>query len=285
MPCAAHAAAAPTHRAVPGRRGGACVRAVALSAVLLVAASAPAVGQADGPPAGGTRLDAVLSHETSRGAYGEPGTRTRIHQTTLTLRLRGRLHGRDASLEVQLPHLRVASRGAAAGLPDALQRGGSQTSGLGDVWWVGRWALRPADAPGPGLDLAVKFKTATGAVARGLGSGGRDLALQLEWLQPAWGGQLFGHLGKRHTGDLPGFRPYRNPWYGQLGWQTSPWPKVDLGAQWDAREPIGRLGPLLETTVYGALRQGDERWMLSLTRGWRDASPDLAMGLAWRHRF
>lgn len=225
-------------------------------------------------------LDLVLSHEQSRGLYGER-TATRIRQTALTLRYRGQ----GWSAEVQLPWLEIDSAGSQGGLPDGAQPGRASERGLGDIWLKAGLGLRDADAAGPGIDLVAKLKTRSGDAARGLGSGGTDLAWQIEALQPVGLATLFGHVGWRHTGDVPGYRPYRNPWYGQLGLLHAPSPALELGAYAEAREPIGRLGALGEATVYAAWRQDRQRWQAYVTRGWRDASADWALGLSWRVRY
>jgi len=248
--------------------------ALALVTLITVLCTAPARAQ----PAPG-QIDLRLAHERSQGRYGET-SRTTIDQTTLAVRY----HGTGWWTDLQLPWLRVRSPGG-SGLPEANGAAGSQVQGLGDVWWRGRLALREADARGPGLDLVLKLKLATGDADRGLGTGGRDVALQLDLDQTTAGAQWLAHLGWRHTGDPAGFRPYRNPWYGGVGVQRALSPAWELGAGIDWREPIGRLGPLGEATVHLAWRDGARRWQLHLTGGWERASPDVALGLSWRQRF
>ena len=126
---------------------------------------------------------------------------------------------------------------------------------------------------------------ANGSASRGLGTGGRDMAVQLDVVQTVGLATVFGHLGWRHTGDPAGFKPYRNPWYGELGALHRLESGLDLGAYVTLREPIGRLGPLGEGTAYVAWRQGRQRWQFHLTRGWQTASPQGAAGLTWRQRF
>lgn len=224
-------------------------------------------------------IDLVLSQERSRGLYGD-ATVTRIRQTALTARYRGA----GWSAELQLPWLDVDSGGPTGGLPDGAQFGRSREQGLGDIWLKAGLALREVDASGPGVDVVAKLKTRSGDADRGLGSGGTDLALQLELVQGLGPFSVFGHLGWRRTGDVPGLRPYRNPWYGQLGLMHRPTPALELGALVDVREPIGRLGPLGEGTLFVAWRKGRHRWQLYLSQGWRDASADRALGLSWRVR-
>ena len=260
----------------PRLRGGlaACVHVLP---VCLALGTGQAVAQ--GAPAPGD-VDLQLSHERSSGHYGDP-TPTRIDQTTLTVRY----HGTGWSTELQLPWLQVRSGAASGGLPDSAGSGSSREQGAGDVWWRSSLTLRDFDTQGPGVDLTVKLKAANGSASRGLGTGGRDMAVQLEVVQTVGLATVFGHLGWRHTGDPAGFKPYRNPWYGELGAQHRLESGLDLGAYVTLREPIGRLGPLGEGTAYVAWRQGRQRWQLHFTRGWQTASPQGAAGLTWRQRF
>lgn len=261
-----------------GRRRATRVLAACCCVLALLGPACPAVAQDLPPPAG--RVDLVLSHEQSRGLYRE-ATATRIRQTSLTLRYRGG----GWSAEVQLPWLEVDSAGGSGGLPDAAVAGRSREQGLGDVWLKGSVTLRELEASSTGIDLVAKLKTPAGDMARGLGSGGTDLALQLDAVRALGATVLFGHLGRRWTGDVQGYAPYRNPWYAQLGAQRALTPVFEWGLYADLREPLGRLGPLGEATAYAAWRQGRQRWQLHLSRGWRHASADMALGLTWRLRY
>lgn len=245
-------------------------------ALLPLLASLPTAPAAAQPGPG--QIDLRIAHERSQGRYGE-ARRTTIDQTTLA----ARYHGAGWWIDVQLPWLRVTSPGG-SGLPETNGAGASRVHGLGDVWWRGRLALREADA-WPGLDLVLKLKLASGDADRGLGTGGRDVALQVDLDHHAAGAQWLAHLGWRHTGDPAGFRPYRNPWYGGVAVQRAIAPSWELGAGIDWRDAIGRLGPLGEATVHLAWRDGAQRWQLHLTGGWARASPDLALSLGWRQRF
>jgi hypothetical protein len=231
------------------------------------------------PPAE-RRFDLQLAFEQSRGHYGDVFP-TRIRATTLVARYRGE----KWSAAVELPWLDVRSEGDGAALPGTVGEGGSVERGLGDVWLRLSTELRELTAESAGLDLTLKLKTRTGAVERGLGSGGTDVALQLEWLKAlgAWTG--FGHVGWRRTGDVPGYRPYRDPWYAELGALTATSSRTEAGVYWSGREAIGRLGPVREITVYGAWRGASQRLQLHLTRGLATASPQYAVGVTVRHRF
>jgi len=261
----------------PGRPARAAIGRC-LAMVLGLACAVPAARAQDLLPPG--RVDLLLTVEQSRGDYRE-ATPTRIRSTTLVARYRGAAWVG----EVQVPWLDVRSGGPAGGLPGTVQAGHSTERGLGDIWLKLGLELAEFDTGRTGVDLTVKLKTHSGDAARGLGSGGTDLAAQVE-LARAFGPWVgFGHLGWRRTGDVPGYTPYRNPWYGQAGLSRPVSPAWELGGFVDWRAPIGRLGAVGESTVYAAWRDGGQRLQLTLTRGFAPASADWALGLGWRTRF
>ncbi|MFO1325822.1 MAG: hypothetical protein U1F56_00570 [Rubrivivax sp.] len=232
-------------------------------------------------PAAHAGLDLQLAEEHSRGTYGEAAP-TRIVSRTAMLRWRGELW----MAQLELPWLEVRNDSGDAALPERSGRGGSTVEhGWGDAWLRLGATLVEAAAGRPGVDLVARFKAANGSAARGLGSGARDWALQVEVMQRFGGVTVFGELGRRRTGDLPGARPLHDPWFAELGASLQPLPGLDIGLYHDARERIGRLGPLHETTAYAAWRGGDHRVQLHATRGWTLASADHALGLTWRLRW
>jgi len=233
-------------------------------------------------PTADRHLDVQLALESSRGSYGEP-TVTRIQNFSLTTRYR--MAGWTWAMEV--PWLRIQSATPDASLPDTTGAAATNTvSGLGDIWLKLSHELRPLSADAPGLDVTLKLKTASGDAQRGLGSGGTDLALQLEGtalIAPRT--LMFGHIGHRRTGDVPGQKPYRNPWYADAGGQTRLGSAHELGAYFSTRQPIGRLGTLREWTLYGGWRDPSHKVQLYLTHGLTPTSPDWAFGLITRQRF
>lgn len=261
------------------------VRALALASGLTALASA-AHAQVDALPPG--QIDLQLSVEQSIGRYREASA-TRIRTTVLT----GRYRRGPWLAELQWPWVRVNSTDT-GGLPDtaAVAHGSpapsasrSEAHGPGDALLKLGVSLREMDVARTGLDLVLKLKARNGSHDDGLGTGGRDVALQLEATRPVGHATVFGHLGHRRTGDVPGARPYRNPWYGELG---AAWPTDaggEVGAFIDVREPLGRLGSLGEATAYSAWRDGPRRLQLHLSRGLRPASADWAAGLSLRWRF
>lgn len=268
----------------PGRladsRAFALVLLRALALVLmagLIGAWAPAYAQ-DRVPTG--RYDLQISFEQSRGLYREPAA-TVIRSSSLI----GRFRGQSWVAEIQIPYLETRTSGEVGGLPGTAVSGRSVERGIGDIWLKLGLELREFTPSDTGVDLTIKVKTRTGAVHRGLGTGGTDLALQADLIRSLGPVVGFGHLGYRWTGNVPGFAPYRNPWYGELGAFRQVVPNGDVGVMLDVRNPIGRLGSVAETTVFAAWRHGGYRTQVYVTRGFAPASPQWALGLSLRTRF
>ena len=148
---------------------------------MLVALLACTGTQAQQDPLPEGRVDLQLSVEQSHGRYGE-ASRTRIRNLVWTTRYR-----RGPWLaEVQVPWLEVRSPGG-GGLPETVGSGGSVERGAGDILFKFGAELREMDTGQTGLDLVVKWKTRSGSLDRGLGTGGTDLSLQMEVAHPIGG--------------------------------------------------------------------------------------------------
>lgn len=228
--------------------------------------------------------DIQATVEVSRGHYGEAASST---ITTMPLVLRHR-QGRWTG-QVEVPYLRIDSPSRllpGVGSVGTPQTGARQVvSGLGDVWFKLSHEWIEAEPGTTGIDLTLKVKAPTGDVDLGLGSGRADVALQIEALRSIGPLTWFGHIGYRHTGDLPGARPYNDPWYGELGAMGRFHPSCDAGVFYTHRQAIGRLGELGEATVFGACRFGAQRVQLHLSHGMAPASADWGLGITVRHRF
>lgn len=246
-------------------------------AIALAAGCAPAAAI---DLAASGRFDVQLAHEQSRGRYGESST-TRIDNTSLTLRYRAARW----MAQVQIPWVTVRTDAVSGGLPGTVRSGASVEQGLGDIWLSATWEAQEFTREQIGIDLTLKVKTRSGDVDRGLGTGGTDVAAQVAVLQAIGKTVAFGHVGYRRTGDVPGFTPYRDPWYAEMGGFVPLTDRVEAGAYYDYRGPIGRLGPLSELTSYLALRMGERRLQAYVTRGFERASPAWALGLIVRQRF
>jgi len=230
------------------------------------------------------RTDVQITVERTTGKYGA-ADRTEITNVPFMVRHRaGRWTG-----EAQIPFLVVSSvetvlPGIGAVNPEPRRQRVTER-GLGDTWLKLSYELFEYTRESTGVDLTLKVKTATGDVNRGLGTGATDVALQVEFLQSIAAATGFGHVGYRRTGDPAGFKPYRDPWYGEIGAFTPILERCQLGAFYDYRQPLTRLGPLREVTFYGACASGPSRWQLHFTRGFADASADIGVGLTYRYRF
>lgn len=227
------------------------------------------------------RFDMSLSTEWSTGHYGEDQP-TDLVQSTVSARYRSARW----LAELEVPWLEVRSTGAQASLPGSVGSGAAVEQGLGDVWVKLTWEAREFDVDRTGVDVTLKVKSDSGEVDKGLGTGGVDVALQVAAMRSVGAhGVAFGHLGYRRTGDVPGYARYADPWYGELGIQTSQWTPWTLGVYGSARQATGRLGPLKELTVFGSVRTGSQTIQAYLTQGHARASPAWAMGMSARHRF
>ncbi len=225
-------------------------------------------------------FDVQQAIERSQGRYGD-STDTVIVSSTSTLRWRSE----RGWLQVDLPWLRMHHAGGSAALPESGSAGRQgQVSGWGDAWLKAGWTVLEADR-GLGMDAVLRYKSATGSAAAGLGTGAADWAVQLDLTWAAGPVTLFGELGHRWTGQTAGVPSRHDPWYGEMGAQLVVMPGVDLGLFHDARERIGRLGSLRETTLFAAWRLGDQRLQVHATQGRGAASVGHALGLTWRLRW
>lgn len=245
-----------------------------------LAALLPALAWAQQDPLPEGQFDLQFSVEQSRGRYRE-ATPTHISTSVVT----GRYRRGIWLAELQLPWVRVRNSGSGAGLPDAPRVGRSVERGRGDALVKLGVELREMSDQHSGLDLVAKLKTRSGSVERGLGTGGTDVSLQLEGMQQLGRWLAFGHLGRRWTGDVPGFAAYGNPWYAEAGLSHPLGGNTEVGAFIDVREPLGRLGALGEATAYAAWRHGAHRLQAYVSRGYRPASADWAAGMSVRTRF
>lgn len=250
-----------------------------VSMLLLAAAMPlqPAHAQDAVPPG---RVDLQLALEQSSGRYNEAAP-TRIRTSTMVARYRAQTWVG----EIQVPWVEVRSANATGGLPGTAQGGGKVERGLGDIWLKLGVELQAFSADGVGVDLTLKAKSRSGDSTRGLGTGGTDVAAQIELLRQLGPLTGFAHVGYRRTGDLPGFAAYRNPWYGGVGAYYAAAPTLEIGAFTEVREPVSRLGSLREASLYAAWLSGAQRMQIYLTRGFAPASADWALGLSLRHRF
>lgn len=237
---------------------------------LVLTAPAQAVPKFD--PVG---LDVGLSVDYANGALRDlPAARA------LTTTLVTRYNTPDWQLGIDLPYL-VLEEPAPAGSANA----NAKVRGWGDVGLKVRRTLWASSRPTQGLDLTLKVKTNTGNAARGLGTGGTDVALQLEGYRAFGDWLLFGHLGQRKTGASDLLPAATNPVFTEVGVQKRWAPGTDLGVFYNHRQANGRSGPLSEATAFYQTKWGTDVVQLSLTKGFTDASPRWGVGLAYTVRF
>lgn len=226
-------------------------------------------------------IDIQIASEWSQGRYGDT-THTRIQQTSLTTRYRAE----SWQFDVEIPWLRVTNPADPTMPPSNVGSANGNASGLGDIWLKLSWEMQTLSGQAPGLDLVLKHKSDTGDLDRGLGTGGRDWALQANVSALlARGHMLFGHVGHRRTGDVAGHKPYGNPWYGEIGIQGQATSRTHLGTYYTTRQAIGALGPVKELTTYCSWGDASTRMQAYATHGMAKASPDWAAGLIARQRF
>lgn len=235
--------------------------AYAATAAASLAAGAPALAQ----PAAGAATVGVLA---TRGSVGEQAAeRGSLYWLGLRWRSAAWTFG------AELPWLQIRDTAG-------------REQGLGDLTLRVSREWREASRDRTGVDLTFKLKTATGSLQRGLGTGGTDALLQLEFMRPLAGGWLaLAELGWRATGNVAGQRPYANPWHVEVGALAPLGPATRVGLLAYAREPIGRLGPRGEVTLFGQHRSGSQVWRAQLVRGNGRASPEWSAALSWSADF
>lgn len=281
----------PATRRHPGRRPSSIAWAGLLATGLgLAFCGLPARAQSADP----ATIDVQMGVERSSYEDRLDG-RTDLTQLPWLLRYRqGRL-----LLQAQMAWVsweRKATGGAAAAPVDPAAEPVLNTAqGWGDSWVKASWELVEVSRERTGWDLTLKLKGNNGDTHRNLGTGRRDLALQLEAMH-LLDRQVtaFGHLGLRASGssrrigdaasqtDTSGRRERA---YAEFGLQRSGPPGWVSGLSYDAQQASGSLGPVHELMAYTALTTGATRWELHAAKGFTEASARFQIGLAVRNRF
>ena len=144
--------------------------------------------------------------------------------------------------------------------------------------------LRAAAPDATGVDLLLKLRTRGAALDRGLGTSGTDYAAQLKFVRPLGSFSAFGRFAY-HGSDLPATSSYAEPWRAEFGGTYQFTANHEAGASMELRQPTGGSAPVRELSAFGALRFGDWRYQLSMTRSLAQGSPDMSVGLSVRRRF
>jgi hypothetical protein len=282
---------APDQSTRPAPAGGFVPTVVAAACVVL--ALLPLLAQADTGNVTRARID--MQYGVEHGSYQDRiDGRTALTQLPWLLRYQqGRM-----TLQAQLAWVswrRRDTTDAAAAASGEL----NAASGWGDAWYKASWELQEVDIDRTGYDLTLKVKGANGDAGRSLGSGRRDVALQVEAMR-GWGRTtVFGHAGLRGAGsasrvgasssaaaaDTGTAQGTRRRAYGEIGLQHPGPAGWVSGAFYDYQQPAGSLGPLSELTAFTALTTGATRWELHAARGFNQASARFQVGLSVRNRF
>jgi hypothetical protein len=224
------------------------------------------------------RFEAQVTSEVSTGGLDYPSG-VAIRESTL--RLRYRAEGWNAQFE--LPWRRVAGLADTAGPAVPGSRAADQ--GVGDARLKLVLPLRAA-APGvTGLDLVLRLQTGSGSAVGGVDTGSAGQSLRLALRREAGDWNVFGHLGWRRAGTLPGTDSGRRAFQGELGVYRMVTTRLEAGGYASLRQAV-RGDPMLpEATLYTALNDGDQHWQAYVRRTFAPAFPDLAVGVSYRTSF
>jgi hypothetical protein len=144
--------------------------------------------------------------------------------------------------------------------------------------------LRAAAPDATGVDLLLKLRTRGAALERGLGTSGTDYAAQLKFVRPLGSFSAFGRFAY-HGSDLHASSSYGEPWRAEFGGTYQFTANHEAGASMELRQPTGGSAPVRELSAFGALRFGDWRYQLSMTRSLMQGSPDMSVSVSVRRRF
>ena len=245
---------------------------------LLYAGWAGAAAAAGSLPAPGQRLDLQVTSEISTGGEAEPSG-IPVRQSTLSLRYRAE----GWSAQADVPWLRVAGLSERAQPPVRGSRAADE--GLGNVRLKLLVPLRAASPARTGMDLVLRLQGADRALVGGVFGGDAGQSVRLALQRPIADWKLFGHVGWRRGGNLPGSDPGRAAWQGELGVSRLLAPRLEAGAVADLRQAV-RGNPMLpEATLYAEFKDRDRKWGVFVTRAFAPAFPDLAVGLNYRASF
>lgn len=254
----------------------------------------PLVARANADSDNKARID--LQYGVEHGSYQDRiDGRTELTQVPWLLRY----HQGRMTLQAQFAWVEWKRRNAADATTAGTTGQLNSASGWGDAWYKASWELQEVDVDRPGFDLTVKLKGANGDASRSLGSGKKDLAMQLEAMQ-GWGrSTAFGHAGVRLSGndsrvgastaataaETATSSGKRRRGYAELGFQRPGPTGWVSGAFYDYQQASGTLGPLSELTAFTALTVGATRWEIHAARGLNEASARFQLGLSVRNRF
>jgi hypothetical protein len=217
----------------------------------------------DLPPS--RRLDGSIADDAAPGAAGH-AVRNRVPVSALMLPGRGRAG-----------FYRAGTRPGGATTAPTSSEGPQGAMSLSVP-------LRAAAPDATGMRLLLKFRSHAGAAGRGPGSLGTDYEAQLKFVRPLGDWSAFGHLAY-HGSDVPASGAYREPWRAGIGGMRGFGEGHEAGASVEYRQPAGGWAPVRELSAFAALRAGEWRYQLSMTRSLAQGSPDMSVGVSVRRRF
>ncbi|MEJ8836755.1 hypothetical protein [Ramlibacter sp. AN1133] len=237
-----------------------------------------ACAAAAGAPAVDERLAVDVTSEVSTGGLDYPSG-VPVRESMLGVRYRA--DGWAARLE--LPWRRVAGLADVATPPVPGSRAADQ--GVGEARLKLVVPLREA-APGAiAADLVLRLQTGSGLAVGGVDMGAAGQSMGVSLRRPAGDWNLFGYVGWRRAGTLPGTDPGRNAWQGELGAWRMVGARIEAGGYASWRQAVGGDAMLPEATLYTALAQGDHRWQAYVRRAFTPGFPDLSAGVSYRASF
>ncbi|GAB3767468.1 hypothetical protein GCM10028796_29290 [Ramlibacter monticola] len=248
------------------------------ASLFLLLAGVAGAASAAGAPAADDRLEMHVTHEVTTGGMDEPSG-VPVRQSTLGVRYRAE----NWTLQADVPWRRVAGLGE-AGTP-RLPGTHDTEQGLAEARVKVVVPLRQAAPDDTRLDLVLRMQTASSAAVGGVspGNAGQSLRLAMQRALGDW--NVFGHLGWRRAGTLPGTDPGRNAWHGEVGVSHPLASRIEAGVYADLRQRVGTEGALPEATLYTALNDGDRTWQAFVRRAFASSAPDVAIGLSYRTGF
>ncbi len=167
---------------------------------------------------------------------------------------------------------------------DSGKTGTRSVAGLGDVVLSVGWnALQN----GPWLvELMAKVKLPTADSSKGLGTGQRDVSLQVDLYRAFGQHTLLATLGQKHTGD-PAGTALNDPLFSSLGWMSKLSATTTIGSSVDYRQKLQDSGASVREINGFLIYKLDRHWKLQtyLVKGFSRASPELGGGAFISHAF
>ena len=248
------------------------------ASLFLLCAGLAGAASGAGLPGPDDRLQLQVTSEVSTGSLDEPSG-IPVRQSTLSLRYRAERW----TAQVELPWRHVAGLQGFA----APQAPGSRSAhqGFGQARMTLVLPLRQSAPQDTNVDLVLRVQGGSGTAVGGvdLGNAGQSMRLAARRAVGDW--NLFGSMGWRRAGDLPGTDPNRSAWQGELGLSRRFGSRIEAGGFADLRSRVAGEPALPEATLYAALNDGGRRWQVFVSRAFAQPFQDVSVGLTYRASF